>query len=174
MAKQSTNSRQSKAAQYHAKIDAAYRSATYVGKAPYNDLYDVYSVASQSQAETRYTVTVDLVSGHSRCDCEAGQYDRRCCHVQAVERVMHERATLINQAVTGAANAAQADAIMDEVADMTATYVRIGETCGWDDSRLPALDADIARYTAQAEAIRANGGNAHGATQQRNTQASVA
>lgn len=104
-----TSTRQSREAQRNAKAERAYKSLRYEGKSRYNDMMDVFSVASESQQGVRYTVTVDLVTGHSHCDCPAGIHSRRCVHQQAADRYMANRAAALIKATDKAVQAQMAD-----------------------------------------------------------------
>ena len=42
----------------------------------------------------------------------------------------------------------------EDIDDMQATYVRLGERSGWDDSRLEALERDIQRFEGRVAALR--------------------
>lgn len=42
----------------------------------------------------------------------------------------------------------------EDIGDMQATYVRIGERSGWDDPRLEALDRDIQRFEGKVATWR--------------------
>ena len=42
----------------------------------------------------------------------------------------------------------------EDIGDMRATYVRIGERSGWDDPRLEALDRDIQRFEGKVATWR--------------------
>ncbi len=90
---QRTSNRISREQQRNAKAQAAYESIRDLGAVAGAAHLEQFSVASQSQAETRYTVTHDLASDRFHCDCTHGQYGGRgeCCHIQAARRFVDER-----------------------------------------------------------------------------------
>lgn len=47
-----------------------------------------------------------------------------------------------------------ASEIMNDVADLTGTLVRIGEKFGWDDPRIGRIEADIDRFTRRVNELR--------------------
>ncbi len=91
------------------RVDAAYKSLRRDGAARYNELVELFSVASQSDAGVRYQITHDTVTGVIECGCPAGQHHRECIHAEAVQMYLNFRAVALIKATDEAVQARYED-----------------------------------------------------------------
>ncbi len=90
---QRTSVRISREQQRNERAQAAYESIRDLGAVPGAAHLERFSVASQSQADARYTVTHDLASDGYHCECAyCSAYGHSgCVHEVAVRRFVDER-----------------------------------------------------------------------------------
>jgi len=85
-------------ARRNAKAQAAYMSLRCEGELPASEgQQEYFTCASQSTPGTRYTITHDLVTGRTHCNCDAGQWGKDCKHQAATRRYIAGRAATIQK-----------------------------------------------------------------------------